>query len=294
MAEDTARDEVPADAEMTTGAMAAEAPSETAAPETVAAEPVPSVGTRLRQAREAAGLSLAEVAQTLKFSGRQIELLEADNYAALPGATIVRGFTRSYARLLKLDEGVLLRMLDERTPSTASDVRPPENMGIAEDGDGAPQFSLLASATIVIGLAALLLGVWQYFGKPSRPAAPATVEAPAGAVPVPPVAAPAVEPAAAAPTTAAAAAVAPDVAPPSDKPTLRFAFDGRSWVEVTDGAKQVLHSGENPAGSQLSLSGKPPFDIVVGNAGKVKLTYGERAIDLAPYTRAEVARLKVE
>jgi hypothetical protein len=42
------------------------------------------------------------------------------------------------------------------------------------------------------------------------------------------------------------------------------------------------------------LSGKPPFDVVVGNAGKVKATYGEREIDLAPHTRADVARLKIE
>ncbi len=62
-----------------------------------------TVGRKLRAAREAAGLSLADVAQSLKFTPRQIELLEADDYAALPGMTVVRGFIRSYAKLLKMD-----------------------------------------------------------------------------------------------------------------------------------------------------------------------------------------------
>lgn len=73
-----------------------------------------------------------------------------------------------------------------------------------------------------------------------------------------------------------------------------FSFEDRAWLEVSDAARQVLHTGENPAGTRLELSGKPPFDVVVGNAGKVRVTYGDRVIDLAPHTRAEVARLKVE
>jgi cytoskeleton protein RodZ len=42
------------------------------------------------------------------------------------------------------------------------------------------------------------------------------------------------------------------------------------------------------------VSGKPPFQIVIGNAAKVELRYDDRQIDLKPYTRAEVARLTLE
>ena len=77
-------------------------------------------------------------------------------------------------------------------------------------------------------------------------------------------------------------------------PVLRFSFAERSWVEVTDANKHQLHSGENQGGSQLKLTGKPPFEIVVGNASKVTLTYGEKPVDLTPYMRAEVARFTLE
>ncbi|MFN6961162.1 MAG: helix-turn-helix domain-containing protein, partial [Rhodocyclaceae bacterium] len=79
--------------------------------------PLPeTVGAQLRAAREAAHLTYDDVARALKFSPRQIAALEADDYAALPGATIVRGFVRNYARLLKLDAAPLLQQLDAVLP----------------------------------------------------------------------------------------------------------------------------------------------------------------------------------
>lgn len=255
-----------------------------------------TVGKRLRMAREAANLNINDVAHALKFSARQIELLEADNYAALPGTTIVRGFARSYAKLLKLDADALLLMLNERTPNAPADVRPPENMGIAEDAVAQRQYSVMASAAIVIALAAALLGLWHYFGQGAKPATHTPGE-PRAAAPVQavPVAQDAVKSDAALKPEAAAGKVVPAPAPvDAGRPGLMFVFEGRSWLEVTDAARQVLHSGENLAGSQLSISGQPPFDIVVGNAGKVRLTYGEREIDLVPHTRAEVARFRLE
>jgi len=88
----------------------------------------------------------------------------------------------------------------------------------------------------------------------------------------------------------------PSAAPIAEaaSPTLRFQFAERSWVEVVDANRQLLHSGENPGGGQLTLTGRPPFEIVIGNAGKVTLTYGDKLIDLVPHTRAEVARLTLE
>lgn len=267
-----------------------------AAPASEPAPPPPSVGRSLRAARVAAGLSVNEVAQILKFSPRQIEALETDNYAALPGNTIVRGFVRSYAKLLKLDAGALLSILDARSPSAPADVRPPDNMGIASQPGVDRQFSPLLSAAIVLALAALLLALWHFFGPGTAKPATTTVglaphSAPA-AMPEGSAPAAAPEPAVAAPPPAAVP-VATAVAAASASPLL-FVFQDRCWVEVTDATKQRLHSGENPAGSRLTLSGTPPYDVVIGNAGKVVLTYGERTIDLAPHTRADVARLILE
>ncbi|HWV88887.1 MAG TPA: helix-turn-helix domain-containing protein, partial [Burkholderiales bacterium] len=70
---------------------------------------VTGVGRELAAAREAQGLALADVAQQLKFAPRQLEALEQEHFAALPGATFAKGMVRSYARLLKLDPEPLLQ-----------------------------------------------------------------------------------------------------------------------------------------------------------------------------------------
>ena len=59
-----------------------------------------SAGARLRDARMAAGLSIDAVAQQLKLAPRQVQALEDDDFAQLPGRTFVRGFMRNYARLV--------------------------------------------------------------------------------------------------------------------------------------------------------------------------------------------------
>lgn len=262
-----------------------------------------SVGDQLRTAREAARISLDEVAQALKFSPRQIESLEADDYAVLPGVTIVRGFVRSYARFLKLDADALLPQLDAAMPNAPVEVRPPDNMGIASQPRGLREFSPVVSVALVLLLAAILLVIWHFFGpsvpkstivagqaiETPQPVQPAQ-ESPPATNPIP---APSVAPAA---VPAADGVMPPVTAAPAENtvPALRFAFADRSWVEVTDANRQLLHSGENPGGSQLVLTGKPPFDIVIGNAGKVTLTYGDRAVDLVPHMRAEVARFTLE
>ncbi len=70
-------------------------------------EPLSS-GTRLRKAREGLGLSTDDVAGELRLSVSQIKALEQDDYTELPGATYVRGYLRSYARLVNIDEDSVL------------------------------------------------------------------------------------------------------------------------------------------------------------------------------------------
>ncbi len=259
------------------------------------AEPPLTVGQRLRAAREAAGLTTDDVARSLKFSPRQIELLEADNYSALPGNTVVRGFTRNYARLLKLDADELLDLLGEHVLAQPADVRPPDNMGMASDERNERRLSPLLSAAIVVALAALILAVWHFFGPDARKAAEVKKNTTEALAPPADIRRASSEPGAeAAPGDAATGGPASPSAMPSASSSLIFSFDDRSWVEVTDGARQVLHRGENPAGSRLVLDGKPPFDIVIGNAAKVKLTHGGREVDLAPHTRVDVARFRLE
>lgn len=275
---------------------AAPEPNAEPAVEAVAAEPVAPPprrpGAVLREAREAAGLTVFEVAQFLKFSPRQIEALETDDYDALPpGATFLRGFVRGYAKLLKLDVLPLLGMLDNSVPATVPDVRAPQNMGIAETPVTANRRSskpALAAAGLLAVLA-LALGAWHFLGTPKAPASPPVAAADNKAEPA--VRPPDLNVVDAAPVAGEPGAAA---ARPADTRQLVFAFQDKSWVEVTDASGQIILSGENGAGARQAVSGKPPFQVVIGNAPKVELHYEERQIDLKPYTRADVARLTLE
>jgi cytoskeleton protein RodZ len=75
---------------------------------------------------------------------------------------------------------------------------------------------------------------------------------------------------------------------------LQFDFFEDSWVEVTDRYGDVIYSNLNPAGVSRRVTGYPPLTVVIGNATGTVLTYNDKAIDLAPHTRVDVARLTVE
>src|SRR3989475_6932993 len=86
--------------------------SETAEP---VAPPVDAgPGQMLAQLRVERKLSIADVAQRLKYGARQIEALEAEEFEKLPGATFVRGMVRGYAKLLETDPQPVLDALDQR------------------------------------------------------------------------------------------------------------------------------------------------------------------------------------
>ena len=100
-------------------------------------------------------------------------------------------------------------------------------------------------------------------------------------------------PAAAAPTQDAAEAL--PVASVADVPpaALQLTYRGPSWTEIRDRTGQVLFSRLVAAGSEQSIRGAGPFDIVIGNATVVTLTYRGAPVDLARYTHQNVARLRL-
>ncbi|MDO8931457.1 MAG: DUF4115 domain-containing protein [Rhodocyclaceae bacterium] len=255
-------------------------------------EPLQLPGRFLREAREGRNLAVFEVAQSLKFSPRQIEALEADEYAVLPpGATFLRGFVRGYAKLLKLDPEPLLAMLDARAPAALPDVRAPQNMGVAATPVAAGQRSsrpMLLGSALLAALAAAL-GAWHFLGLPTasvtmKPAPIAVAKDESAAVRPPEIR---VEE-----TPAPGATAATPLA--ADMRQLVFLFHDKSWVEVRDASQRIVFSGENLPDSRQAVVGKPPFQLVIGNAAKVELQYEDRQIDLKPHIRAEVARLTVE
>lgn len=66
--------------------------------------PLEGTGQQLARAREAKGLSLADVAAETRIPQRHLEVIEAGNWSALPARTYAIGFSRTYARAVGLDE----------------------------------------------------------------------------------------------------------------------------------------------------------------------------------------------
>jgi cytoskeleton protein RodZ len=103
-----------------------------------------------------------------------------------------------------------------------------------------------------------------------------------------------------APVVAAVAApvapVAPAVAataPVAGAGQVRLQFVADCWTQVTDGNGKVLLSGLKRKGETADVSGKPPFAVRLGYARGAQVSYNGQAVDLAPFTSGETARLKL-
>ena len=79
-----------------------------------------------------------------------------------------------------------------------------------------------------------------------------------------------------------------------DTGVIGFTFSGDSWVEVVDGTGRTVMSRRYKAGEADEVTGRGPFTIVVGNAHTTRMAYNGREFDLAPHTKATVARVTVK
>ncbi|WP_449434780.1 RodZ domain-containing protein [Pseudomonas putida] len=132
---------------------------------------------------------------------------------------------------------------------------------------------------------------------PASPApAPATPALPQASVPAsaPVVAAaapaPAPAPAASVPTVATAE---PAAAVPAGSAKVAIRFVADCWTEVYDGNGKALLRATKRKGDNLELTGKPPFSVRLGYARGAQISYNGQAVDVAPFTSGETARLKL-
>lgn len=266
-------------------------------------------GRLLAEARAARNLAVAEVAQQLKLSASQVEALEADAYEQLPGPVFVRGFVRNYARFLELDVEALVAAVDlPRAPLHATSAVPlSRDIPFPEQRSRkwVPYALILATAVGALVLFEFFFssqdGVVVSTVPPSpvpvviqaEPPLPVRVPAPDAVAPATTVPQPeAVTPAE--PGSAAPQPVAPVDKTSAGTASLHFVFEAPSWIEVRDRDDRILYSQLNPAGTEQRLQGRPPLNLVVGNAQGVRLNFNGQPFDLAPHTRVEVARFTLE
>ena len=68
-----------------------------------------SFGQMLKQAREGQNLSVEDLASLTRIQENYLRALEEDRFEALPQQVFTKGFVRTYARALNMDEGDVMR-----------------------------------------------------------------------------------------------------------------------------------------------------------------------------------------
>ena len=275
------------------------------------AKPHEGVGAMLRARRLELGLSQTDVASMVKLQARRIEAMEQERWEELPDGPFLRGFLRNIARALNLDATGLMARVDAslmRTSSPDSILIPPSaphgmlpmRSGPADERRGGR--ALVYGAFVFALIAALIAWSGTESFDHALVAAKRTIEpsAPAATAPSTPSPDRVVGPDAPVASDPAAPALATVTAPDATKPAttggelaLLFHFNEESWVEVRSADGKVLLQRLNAAGSEQEIDGEAPFSLVVGNAKGVALKFRGQPVDLTPYTRDSVARLKL-
>lgn len=250
-------------------------------------------GEQLRKAREAAGLSLDQVAGQLRMPVQVVGALEAEQWDRLGAPVFVRGQLRSYARLLKVDLGGLLeqaRIAPVEPPKLVSHTHTPRLRRAAEN--------IGRRAVYVVITAVLAVPVWYVISGNSNSSPPSTASL--DVVPAPDAAG---QPAA--PVQAPAAAPAPDNGPyiasmaPLARPAaaapsaLTLTFKGDSWVDISAPDGATVEKAMVRAGERRSFAAGQVGRMVLGNAAEVEVQQAAGNVDLAPYKRGNVARFTV-
>jgi len=219
---------------------------------------------------------------------------------------------RNYARLLNLDPDLLVAHLPDAAHAPSLESPPLHSTGttMAELPTAharAPSFGRWLIPLVLVASIVAAAGYEWYRGRPVGVAAPprSAETAPPAApntstTPLPnPVSPDSGAPAPAAPPATSGQSAPDGTAQPASAPqaagaadaVLVVRYEGPSWTEIRDSAGRMLISRLVDADSVEPFDGAPPFSIVIGNARAVTLVYRGQPVDLAPYTRLNVARL---
>ena len=78
-----------------------------------------------------------------------------------------------------------------------------------------------------------------------------------------------------------------------NKEVLYFVFTDQCWLEVVDASDDVIYQDLRQAGDRIEISGFPPFEILAGKASAVKLRYQGKAIPVKADSGRNSVRLKI-
>ncbi|HET6632774.1 MAG TPA: RodZ domain-containing protein [Rhodanobacteraceae bacterium] len=278
------------------------------------------LGARLRAARIARDLTLEDAGRRLRLPARVLRKLEEDELTGIDCPVYLRGYLRSYGKLLGVD-------LPPLQPTLArAAVAPPKltpTGGISRRRYLWQRYSVVATYMIITALVVVpvvVLGLNSGLHHQGARVAPlesaptaSTALADAGLSPgrnssqplmasmapfgalhddiaadaaaAPSIAAPAAPDITARPAAAAATA--------GEKHEIDIDLAAPSWVEITDAAGERLEYGLLPAGEHSYHSNRV-LDIRLGNSVEARVSVNGKPFDLQPYRRANVAQFRLD
>jgi len=278
------------------------------------------VGEMLKAARAAQDITLEQIATELRIDIRQLEALENDRFERIGVPVFVKGYLRQYGQRVGLDYRDLLAQYYKQTSLQEVLVKPSRTIKLHDERQITVWvIAVLALLVVIAGLAAWWLngggfdvGVRapapQARPENTKPAATAPAEA-AASPPAP--AATSTQPRAAEPEpTRSTATRSGPAAPASAQPAsaaqgaaaaasftvpLVLTFEQESWAEVADARGTRLYYGLGAAGRRAEMRGEPPFAVVLGNAGGVKIRVDGEDFEVPTKGRpGEYARFSVD
>lgn len=275
------------------------------------------IGEKLRQARESALYSVAYVAGQTHLQEKVILALENDQFDQLPNDVFIKGYIRSYAKLLELDPKELLSSYSSDRGLETETVVPQVKKIKKLSSSGADPLVIWSSVTVVMILAGLLMTWWlyqddsnpvelasvaerfddEYLSESSEAQQPADTAHNVGLGDIDPKNVSAEQNAM--PEVRQEdqiipqqqAQVAPKIieAPISggeiDKVRITVKYTQESWTEIFDARKRRLLHGLIKPGAMRVISGQAPFNVFLGNSPGVQLEINGKPFDHSVYMR---------
>jgi cytoskeleton protein RodZ len=278
-----------------------------------------SPGQLLRAAREAKGLHVAALAASIRVPARKIELLEADQWEALPDMAFARALALTVCRSLGIDSGSIVSGLPQAQTHSieqvAQGLNTPFRERLAGSGHrwawiGHPLTWLAVLVLLAAGLLHQLPAYWPDLAdrmQRSEQPQEAPMEPPSNVSP----ATEATEAAeqVAAPTVEPSRPSMPDVADSDPLAELLVSLEAKSasrqplevrvkapsWIKVQDATgKIVFNRVLQPGPEPVAIGGVEPLKLRIGNAVVTEVKYRGRLLDLTTFTRGNVARLDLK
>lgn len=136
-----------------------------------------TLGEKLRQAREERGITLSEVAEQTRISSLYLESIENDDYRILPGGIFNKGFVKSYAKYVGVDEQEALLdyslILADNEGSDDEDLKVFKPEVLTDDRSGSSMIPTVIWAVVILAImsAGIWFGVNYLRNRPDTPVA---------------------------------------------------------------------------------------------------------------------------